>query len=264
MPSQDTNMPKQNDSSRKGMFDPTILYRQQQEQQLTPPRANTMLNSAFGAYLPDYNILAAPSINDKDTGLTKEGLRSTLAHESTHAWTSNILVPLIKEISEKDEPTPEEKQFLEASKKLSSVLPYWDYGSKRENIKEYKSYNAYIKKLMGDADISNERKESREIPAYAIGNMAAGATPVKDEYGVSKGGSHQDATITTDYSILMEMIDRLPAETKINAANKRKKELENPKSFAEPPLVKQLKRLSKEDMSNPFFTSDEFKNPLLK
>ena len=247
-------------NSREGLFDPSIMYNQMNQQNLVPPRTDSMLGGAFGAYYPEYNFLVAPSINNTKTGLSKEDTRSTLAHESTHAWVSNVMLPLIDVIRSKEKPTTLEKQFLKASEKLAGNIKGYD--SYEDNSKAYKDYYKYIKKLEGNAEIDKARKNPKEVPAYAIGNMSAGKkSDLATELGVGRGGSHQDATIATDYSILMDFIDRLPNNTKEQAANIRKQQI---KGLKEHPKIKRMSSSSKEELSNPFFTTDEFQNPVLK
>jgi hypothetical protein len=254
---QDINMAT---NKREGLFDPSIMYNQMNQQNLVPPRTNSMLGGAFGAYYPEYNFLVAPSIDNTETGLSKEDTRSTLSHESTHAWVSNVMLPIIDVIRNKENPTALEKQFLKASESLAGNIDGYD--SYDKNPQAYKDYYKYIKKLEGTAEIDKARKNPKEVPAYAIGNMSAGKkSDLATELGVGSGGTHQDATIATDYSILMDFIDRLPNDTREKAADMRKQQI---KGLEEHPKIKRMSSYSKAELANPFFTTDEFENPLLK
>ena len=247
-------------SKRAGLFDPSIIYNQMEQQDLVPPRTDSMLSSAFGAYYPAYNFMVAPSIDSPDTGLSKEDMRNTLAHESTHAWVANVMLPILDVIKSKENPTDLEKQFLKASEKLAGNIEGYD--SYDENPQAYKDYNEYVARLQGDEEIHKVRKKYGEVPAYAIGNMSAGKqSKLKTGFGVGRGGTHQDATVTTDYSILMDFIDRLPKDTKEKAADIRKQQV---KGLEEHPTIKRFSSSSQPELSNPFFTADEFQNSLLK
>ena len=245
---------------RAGLFDPSIIYNQIQQQNLVPPRTDAMLSSAFGAYYPGYNFLVAPSIDNTETGLSREDTRATLAHEYTHAWAYNVLSPILKVIRSKENPTDLEKQFLKASEGLAGSFEGYD--SYKANPDAFKDYNKYIQRLQGDAEISKTRKKNTEVPAYALGNMSAGKqSKLKTELGAGSAGTHQDATVATDYSILMDFINRLPDDTKQKASELRNKEIS---ALDSNPKIKRFSRSSEVDLSNPFFTADEMKNPLLK
>lgn len=247
-------------NKREGLFDPSIMYNQMAQQNLVPPRTDSMLSSAFGVYFPEYNFMVSPSIDSTDTGLSKEDMRGTLAHESTHAWVANVLLPILDVIKSKENPTELEKQFLKSSEKLAGNIEGYD--SYSENQQAYKDYNKYIEKLQGSGEIDKARKKYSEVPAYAIGNMSAGEqSELKKELGAGSGGTHQDATVATDYSILMDFIDRLPNDTKEKAAGIREQQI---KGLEEHPTIKRFSSSSKPELSNPFFTPDEFENPLLK
>ena len=245
-------------NKRAGLFDPSIIHRQMQEQGLVPPRTDSMLNTAYGAYYPEFNFLIAPSIDSRGTGLSKEDRRDVLSHESTHAWTSNVLQPITQLIQDKKEKTKQEENFLDAISKLSPALNYNYVYAGGEAQKDYINY---VDKLVGDAPVASERRTPVEMPAYALGAMSAGPTPILDQGGVGKGGSHQDATITTDYSIIMDLIDQLPQDVKDQAALLRKNSLRN---FDSSPQISRFSEGSKVDLANPFFTANELDNPLLK
>ena len=268
---QDTNMPNELDKyyqdrrdnmDRSGLFDPTPMWEQIQNQGLLPQRVNSSLNSG-AVYYPNQNSMVAKTLNAQDTS-QMEYMRDTLAHEYTHAWNENILKPLITEISAKEDRTPEEENFLKATKQLAGDIFAEVEPNKVLGALNKRDYLGYLEKLTGDNKIHRLKQKDQERQSYPIGEMTANAV-VDPSYKVAidEQGTHRNASVTTDYSILMDFVDRLPEATKKAAAQKR---LEGIKEFPEGSNQKGWMQDAKQDLTNPFFKSweKEFKNPLLK
>lgn len=281
---QDINMPsnlekyyaeRRANQDRSGLFNPTPMWEQIKEQGLLPPRVDASVNTG-AVYYPNQNSMIVETMSDRDTAYM-ENQRNTLAHEYVHAWNENILKPLIAEISTKKDRTPEEEQFLKATKQLAGdiypkaepVRPGLEAEAQAarrdlESMAGSLQYVDYLKSLAGGKKIHPLKNKPEERQGYSIGEMTANAL-IDPEYSVAidEQGSHRNATIATDYSILMDMVDRLPEVTKKAAAQKR---LESIKEFPEGSRQKGWMEDSKQDLVNPFFKSWEkdFKNPLLK
>ena len=260
---------------RSGLFNPTPMWQQIKEQGLLPPRVDASLN--IGAvYYPNQNSMIAETLSDRDTTYM-ENERNTLTHEYVHAWNENILKPLIAEISTKKDRTKEEEQFLKATKQLAGDI-YPEAEPERpgleaqaqaarrnlESMSESSKYVDYLKSLASGKKIHPLKDKPEERQGYSIGEMTANALPDPDySVAIDEQGTHRNATIATDYSILIDMVARLPEATKKAAAQKR---LESIKGFPEESRQKGWMEDSKQDLVNPFFKSWEkdFKNPLLK
>lgn len=260
---------------RSGLFNPTPMWQQIKEQGLLPPRVDASLNVG-AVYYPNQNSMIAETLSDRDTTYM-ENERNTLTHEYVHAWNENILKPLIAEISTKKDKTKEEEQFLKATKQLAGDI-YPEAEPERpgleaqaqaarrnlESMSESSKYVDYLKSLASGKKIHPLKDKPEERQGYSIGEMTANALPDPDySVAIDEQGTHRNATIATDYSILIDMVARLPEATKKAAAQKR---LESIKEFPEESRQKGWMEDSKQDLVNPFFKSweKEFKNPLLK
>lgn len=260
---------------RSGLFNPTPMWQQIKEQRLLPPRVDASLNVG-AVYYPNQNSMIAETLSDRDTTYM-ENERNTLTHEYVHAWNENILKPLIAEISTKKDKTKEEEQFLKATKQLAGDI-YPEAEPERpgleaqaqaarrnlESMSESSKYVDYLKSLASGKKIHPLKDKPEERQGYSIGEMTANALPDPDySVAIDEQGTHRNATIATDYSILIDMVARLPEATKKAAAQKR---LESIKEFPEESRQKGWMEDSKQDLVNPFFKSweKEFKNPLLK
>jgi hypothetical protein len=260
---------------RSGLFNPTSMWQQIKEQGLLPPRVDASLNVG-AVYYPNQNSMIAETLSDRDTTYM-ENERNTLTHEYVHAWNENILKPLIAEISTKKDRTKEEEQFLKATKQLAGDI-YPEAEPERpgleaqaqaarrdlESMSESSKYVDYLKSLASGKKIHPLKDKPEERQGYSIGEMTANALLDPDySVAIDKQGTHRNATIATDYSILIDMVARLPEAPKKAAAQKR---LESIKKFPEESRQKGWMEDSKQDLVNPFFKSweKEFKNPLLK
>ena len=260
---------------RSGLFNPIPMWEQIKEQGLLPQRVDASLNTG-AVYYPNQNSMIVESLSGRDTAFM-ENERNTLAHEYVHAWNENILKPLIAEISTKKDKTKEEEQFLKATKQLAgdiypeaepegSGLEAQAQAARRnlESMSGSLQYVNYLKSLASGKKIHPLKDKPEERQGYSIGEMTANAL-IDPEYSVAidEQGTHRNASIATDYSILMDMVSRLPEATKKAAAQKR---LGSIKEFPEGSRQKGWMEDSKQDLINPFFKSWEkdFKNPLLK
>ena len=145
---------------RSGLFNPTPMWEQIKEQGSLPPRVDASLNTG-AAYYPNQNSMIVQTLRDRDTAYM-ENERNTLTHEYVHAWNENILKPLIAEISTKKDKTPEEEQFLKATKQLAGDI-YPEFEPERpgleaqaqaarrslEAMSESSQYVDYLKSLAG-------------------------------------------------------------------------------------------------------------------
>jgi hypothetical protein len=260
---------------RSGLFNPTPMWEQIKEQGLLPPRVDASLNTG-AVYYPNQNSMIAETLSDRDTTYM-ENERNTLTHEYVHAWNENILKPLIAEISAKKDKTKEEEQFLKATKQLAGDI-YPEAEPERpgleaqaqaarrnlESMSESLQYVDYLKSLASGKKIHPLKDAPEERQGYSIGQMTANALPDPNySVAIDEQGTHRNASVASDYSILIDMVARLPEATKKAAAQKR---LESIKEFPEGSRQKGWMEESKQDLVNPFFKSWEkdFKNPLLK
>ena len=266
---------RRDNMDRGGLFNPTPMWEQIKEQGLLPPRANASSN-AGALYYPNQNSMVAETMRPNDASYM-ENMRSTLAHEYTHSWNENILKPLISEISAKKDRTEQEEQFLKAAKGLAGdIYPEAEperpgleaeAQAARRNLQsmvDSGKYVDYLESLASGRKIHPLKNKPEERQSYSIGKMTANALPdPKYLAAIDEQGSHRDATVATDYSILLDMVDRLPKETKEAAAKKR---LKNIKEFPENSNVRWWMDDAKQDLTNPFFQSweKEFGNPLMK
>ena len=254
---------RRDNMDRSGLFNPTPMWEQMKAQGLLPQRVDASLGSG-AVYYPNQNSMIAETLSGQDSQY-KENMRDTLSHEYTHAWNENILKPLIAEISAKEDRTPEEENFLRATKQLAGdIYPEPAPNKKLDSLIDNAKYLAYLNKLTGDSKVHPLKQEDQERQAYAIGAMTGNAPP-DPEYKVASDekGSHRNAGITQDYSVLMDLANRLPEATKKAAAQKR---LSGMKEFSEGSRQKSWMQDAKQDLTNPFFLSweKEFGNPLMK
>ena len=248
---------------RSGLFNPTPMWEQIKEQGLLPPRVDASLNTG-AVYYPNQNNMITETLRSQDSA-QMEDMRDTMSHEYVHAWNENILKPLIAEISNKENKTAEEKNFLKATKQLAGdIFPEVEPTKAMSKLLDKSNYLDYLIKITGDQKVHPLKRQDQERQSYAIGEMTSN-TPTDSNYkvAVDEGGSHRNASITQDYSILIDMVARLPEATKKAAAQKR---LGSIKEFPEGSRQKSWMEDSKQDLVNPFFKSweKEFKNPLLK
>lgn len=266
---------RRDNMDRGGLFNPTPLWEQIKAQGLLPRRVDASLNTG-AVYYPNQNGMITETLRGQDYEYT-ENTRGTLAHEYVHAWNENILKPLIAEISAKKDKTPQEENFLKATKQLAGDI-YPEAEPDREGLEaqaqaarrnlqsmvDSGKYLDYLTKLSGNSKIHPLKQQNEERQSYSIGQLTANV-PSNSDYNVAidEGGSHRDASITTDYSILIDLVDRLPEDTKKAAAQRR---LAKIKEFPEGSRQKGWMQDAKQDLTNPFFLSweKEFGNPLLK
>ena len=223
---------RRDNMDRSGLFNPTPMWDQLKEQNLSPSRVDSLLNKG-AVYYPNQNSMVAQTLSGQDTN-RMEDMRDTLSHEYTHAW--NDIYP--------------ELNVDNAISKLSKKGDYLDY----------------LKSLLGGRKIHELQDSPDERQAYAIGQMTSNATSnpnYADAYKENNNLGHRNATITQDYSILMDLAARLPENIKKEAAKKRS---ENIKEFSKTSQQKGWMEDAKKDLTNPFFKpwEPEFKNPLLK
>ena len=254
---------RRNNMDRSGLFDPTPMWEQMKAQGLLPQRVDASIGSG-AVYYPNQNSMIAETINAQDPQY-QENMRDTLSHEYTHAWNENILKPLIATILAKEDRTPQEENFLKATKQLAGdIYPEPAPNKVLDSLIDKAKYLGYLVKLTGDSKVHPLKQEDQERQAYSIGEMTANAPP-DPEYRVASDekGSHRNASITKDYSVLMDLANRLPEATKKAAAQKR---LSGMKEFSEGSRQKSWMQDAKQDLTNPFFQSWEkdFGNPLTK
>lgn len=266
---------RRNNMDRSGLFNPTPLWEQIKEQGLLPRRVNASSN-AGALYYPNQNSMVVETMRPNDMSYA-ENMRGTLAHEYTHAWNENILKPLIAVISAKKDKTEQEEQFLKAAKGLAGDI-YPEAEPERPGLEaqaqaasrdlqsmvDSGKYVDYLKSLAAGRKIHPIKNTQDERQSYSIGEMTANALP-DPEYSpiIDEQGSHRNATVATDYSILIDMVDRLPKEIKEAAAKRR---LNSIKEFPENSNVRWWMEDAEQDLENPFFFKyeKEFGNPLLK
>ena len=250
---------------RSGLFNPTPMWEQIKEQGLLPQRVDASLNKG-AVYYPNQNSMVVRTLNDQDTK-RMEDMRDTLSHEYTHAWNENILKPLIATIEEKENKTEQEENFLKAVSQLAGdIYPELTLENAVDKINKKGDYLDYLKSLLGGREIHELQSGQDERQAYAIGQMTSNTSANPDYADAYEGNNnlgHRNASVATDYSILIDMVANLPKSTKDAAAKKR---LEGIKEFQEGSVQKGWMEDSKQDLVNPFFKSWEkdFKNPLLK
>lgn len=254
---------RRDNMDRSGLFNPTPMWEQMKAQGLLPQRVDASLNTG-AVYYPNQNSMVTETLRGQDSEYT-ENTRDTLAHEYTHAWNENILKPLIAEISAKEDRTPEEENFLRATKQLAGdIFPKLEPSEGLSALLTQSNYLDYLTKLSGNSKIHPLKQQAQERQSYAIGQMTANAPPDSDyNVAIDEGGSHRNAGITQDYSVLMDLAARLPEATKKAAAQKR---LSGVKEFSEGSRQKSWMQDAKQDLTNPFFLSweKEFGNPLMK
>jgi len=208
----------------------------------------------------------AQTLSNQDTN-RMEDMRDTLAHEYTHAWNENILKPLIATIEAKENKTEQEENFLKAASQLAGdIYPELNVDNAIGKLSKKGDYLDYLKSLLGGREIHELQDSPDERQSYAIGQMTSNATSNPNYANAYQGNNnlgHRNATIATDYSILIDLAARLPENIKKEAAKKR---LENIKEFSETSQQKGWMEDAKKDLTNPFFQSWEpaFTNTLLK
>ena len=254
---------RRDNMDRGGLFDPTPMWEQLKAQGLLPQRVDASLNTG-AVYYPNQNSMVTETLRGQDSEY-KEKMRDTLAHEYTHAWNENILKPLIAEISEKENRTPKEENFLRATKQLAGdIYPEPASNKVLDSLIDKAKYLGYLIELTGDSKVHPLKQQDQERQSYSIGQMTANAPPNSDyDVAIDEGGSHRNAGITQDYSVLIDLAASLPEETKKAAAQRR---LGNIREFSEDSRQKTWMQDAKQDLTNPFFLSweKEFGNPLLK
>jgi hypothetical protein len=256
---------RRDNMDRSGLFDPTPMWDQIKEQDLLPPRVNAVLNRG-AVYYPNQNSMVARTLSGQDTN-RMEDTRDTLSHEYTHAWNENILKPLIATIEAKENKTEQEENFLKASSQLAGdIYPELNVDNAIGKLSKKGDYLDYLKSLLGGKKIHELQDSPDERQAYAIGQMTSNATSnpnYADAYEENNNLGHRNATITQDYSILMDLAARLPENIKKEAGKKRSEDI---KEFSKTSKQKGWMEDAKKDLTNPFFKSweSEFQNTLLK
>lgn len=218
-----------------GLFDPSSLYARLAQANLLPLWSRRSPGgNENGNYAQWTNEMMAP--------LPTEGReeKSTLSHELTHATQYNFLYPALEAIAAKKKQwgskvTPAEEQFYTAGKKIMNDQPGTvGQFSKIEADKNNESLNAAINALYkGTADFKPYRTSVDELQAHGIGNMTSGGMSGGEKAKIysNKFSQHLDPSFATEFSILMDLFDRLPASVKQGVAEQRTKAVEASKKF---------------------------------
>lgn len=217
-----------------GLFDPSSLYARLAQANLLPLWSRRYPGgTATGDYATSTNELTAlePENDRAATG--------ALSHELTHASQYNFLYPALNAIAKKKQNsqtvTPEEEQFYTAGKKLMNTQAGTvGQFSKNEADKNKNSLDAIINAMYkGTAAFKPYRTNIDELQAHGIGNMTQG--------GISGGekakalgtnfSQHLDPTMATEFSVLMDLFDRLPAPIRKDITEQRTAAIEASKKF---------------------------------
>jgi hypothetical protein len=197
-----------------GLFDPSRLYNVLKEQGLLP-RVSKQYSPEVGepSYYPVFNKLF--------TG--RNAVRSTVAHEMTHAVQANIIQATAKYLAEKEDKTEQEKQYLSAYQKLmlgNEGMSSYRYTENMEKLSEpyRKSVEAlYGKPLKSESD--KYRTSPDEAQAFGVGNMSISGQPFMFAQ------KHMDPSYATEFDILLSMYDKLPSNIKQATTAKRKDDI---------------------------------------
>ena len=209
-----------------GLFDPSSLYARLAQANLLPLWSRRYPGgNATGSYAPDTNELTAlPTTEGTDAV-------NTVSHELTHASQYNLLYPALSAIAKKKQNnqtvTPEEEQFYTAGKKLMSRQPgtIGQY-SKLEAHKNRESLDAIINAMYkGTDEFKPYRTSIGELQAFGIGNMSRAGQTTKNQ------NQHLDPTMATEFSVLIDLFDRLPAPVRKAMAEQRATSIEANKKF---------------------------------
>ena len=197
-----------------GLFDPSRLYNVLNDQGLLP-RVAKQNSPEVGE--PSYYS----AFNKLFTG--RNEVRSTVAHEMTHAVQSNIIQATAKYLAEKEDKTEQEKQFLSAYQKLmvgNEGVSSYRYAENMKKLSE--PYRKSVEALYGKpikSDFDKYRTSPREAQAFGVGNMSTSGQPFM---GVQK---NMDPSYTTEFDILLSMYDKLPSNIKQATTAKRKDDI---------------------------------------
>lgn len=209
-----------------GLFNPSELYARLAKTNLLPLWSRMYPSgNADGSYDPSTNELRAlaPENNREET--------NTLSHELTHATQYNLLYPALSAIAvkkKKSQPiTPEEEQFYAAGKKLMNTQPGTvGQFSKLESDKNRNSLDTIINAMYkGTAAFKPYRTGIDELQAHGIGNMTSGGASATTK------SPHLDPTMATEFSVLMDLFDRLPTSVQKAIAEQRTTSVEANKKF---------------------------------
>lgn len=217
------------------LFDPSSLYSRLAQANLLPlwSRRSPGGNEG-GNYAQWTNEMMAP--------LPTEGRseKTALSHELTHATQYSFLYPALEAIAKKKKEwgskiTPEEEQFYIAGKKIMNTQPgAVSQFSKIDSDKNNERLNAAINALYkGTANFKPYRTSIDELQAHGIGNMTKGGMSGDEKakiYG-NNFSQHLDPTFATEFSVLMDLFDRLPTNVKQGIAEQRTKDVEASKKY---------------------------------
>jgi hypothetical protein len=240
-----------------GLFDPSTLFDALNQMGMLPHWAKQQpRRDMIGAYYPEYNNLMVPPPNNPVD-------RGTLAHEMTHSIQFALLEPAARAIAakqreNKDKLTQQELAFLDAYKKImnTSVGTVGQYNAKeakqREEIQKRMVTQLYKKSPDKFDQYDSYRTSPIELQAFGIGRMTQGARLPKDE---ENAPLHLDPSMATEFSILLDMFQRLPKDLQTRAIEDQRKSLEN----------NRLNRLPQTSLKNYTFediTADPFKSSI--
>jgi hypothetical protein len=201
------------------LFNPSELYEVLAQAGMVPQWAQTRpLSSSEGTYSSSTNRIVAPKNNDPSS-------IDILSHELAHAVQSklffNAASKIASKITNKEDVSTEEKQFLETVNKMfgRSFGRIKDLQNQKKAteagemslyetlLRLYKPQGADGKKTSYD----NYRTSVDELQAHGIGRMSKGADPrAMSGLGTNR---HLDPSFATEFAILLEQYKKLPKNT---------------------------------------------------
>ena len=215
-------------------FDPSRLYEALKERGLLPEwtqdRDVTGDAGNMASYKPAYNRLFSANFP------------SRLGHEYVHAVQTNLLRSAAREIIDKGkEATTQEKQFLEAFKKLMSEQVGTvsqrssSEADKNESALQRTLQELYHKRVGKPSNIEDKRYDEyrtnpKELQAWGIEAFIKDPSHYMDQEEAKKL-SHLNPSFATEFDILLSMYEQLPKSVKESSAATRKDDIEHAKRW---------------------------------
>lgn len=237
-----------------GLFDPSLLYETLRTYGMLPKWSKQTIpgSDEYGAFYPEFNKMMAPPVySPLDKG--------TVSHEMTHGVQINLLAPAAQAIAQKqregkEKLTREEASFLDAFQKIMNthVGTVGQYNPKdamlREEQQKRMLTSLYKKDPKKFDDFDKYRTSPKELQAFGIGKFTKGAQTPQE---FANTPLHLDSSMATEFSILMDMFNRLPESLRTQATQTQKAYIENKRVNKFPETY--LNRYQFEDMlADPF------------